>query len=375
VYAAGRRKGGALLQWAYSLLCVIAWITGPATVWYKMQNGRTAYLLQPCHLQNFIIMYLTLDGASPFASGLFHFYLCTSYGTLLALATPDLRGLAYPFEMEAFFLQHYVLLALPLVWVARRRYPLYAGVWSGGLQGFYSILLTWASFFLLHLDVFWPASLSTLRNINYMMVPPPGPLRAFGWAYRPVMGLACILLGVISRDVLAASAVYVSGLVADAQAEAEGLRKIAAGGWASPAAARKLKAAEAAVTTPRSASPAPPLAVSGRRDGAGVGTLLVSASPVAADVPPTPASSGKRGATPTGVAASSGSAEEEAPAVEAAAASTPGGGPVRGRARPSLSSRVVGDTASSAAKKKAPLPAPMGAVARRKSLGGTPRRA
>jgi len=362
VYDRARRKGGDLLEWSDTLLCVIAWITGPATVWYKMQNGRTAYLLQPCHLQNFVIMYLTVDGTSPFAAGLFHFYLCTSYGTLLALATPDLRGLAYPYEKEAFFLQHYVLLALPLVWVARRRYPLFAGVASGGLQGFYSILLTWASFFLVHLDVFWPASLSTLRNINYMMVPPPGPLREFGWAYRPVMGLACILLGVISRDVLAASAVHVAGLAADAQAEAAELSKLMA---ALPSPAGKKQASTPVSAASRSPLPPPTatLSSSSPRTTGVVGEEIILEAPVAA-----PASGGRRAGA--GVAAGSDTEEEELMLVAPTSKTTPG----RGRGAGTPASKLMGATVSSAAKQRAPSPAALGAVARRKSTAGTPGR-
>lgn len=159
VYAPSRRKSGGWLKLADGLLTILAWITGPATVWYKAQNGRNAYLLQPCHIQNFVIMYLTLDRSSSFAAALFHFYLCTAYGTLLAIATPDLRGLGLPLEIEAFWVQHFMLILLPLVWVARRRYPLYAGAVAGGARGVYAVLLTWASFFLLHLDVFWPAKI------------------------------------------------------------------------------------------------------------------------------------------------------------------------------------------------------------------------
>jgi hypothetical protein len=38
---------------------------------------------------------------------------------------PDLRGLDMPLEKFMFFLQHVMLVLLPMVWVAQRRFHLY----------------------------------------------------------------------------------------------------------------------------------------------------------------------------------------------------------------------------------------------------------
>ena len=52
-------------------------------------------------------------------------YLSTWYGALLALASPDLRGQTLFLEIHNFFLQHAVLLVLPMLWIAQRRFHLY----------------------------------------------------------------------------------------------------------------------------------------------------------------------------------------------------------------------------------------------------------
>jgi hypothetical protein len=122
----------------------------------------------------------------PAAEGaqLFSFILCTMYGALLALATPDTRGLDYFLEKEFFYVQHVLLAVLPLVWVARRRFPL--------LVASDTVTLSWAVFLLIHFVVFLPASLLSGRNVNYMLVPPHGLLRLFGALFRPVMSLMCL---------------------------------------------------------------------------------------------------------------------------------------------------------------------------------------
>ena len=158
--------GGPLLQVAEILLTLAAWILLPLTIYCKIlgEMNRIAYLLQPCHLQNGLLCLLSLSNRSSWSRIIYYFYLCTLYGPILALVTPDTKGLDMFGEVTAFYIQHYMLVLLPLIWLVRRRYPLYTG--------FRLTLWTWAAFFIVHLTIFLPASFISGRNVNYMMVPP-----------------------------------------------------------------------------------------------------------------------------------------------------------------------------------------------------------
>lgn len=98
-----------------------------ALLWYKGSTGRLAYFLQPCHLQTTLLLVLATFCHSPHGAGakLFHLYLCTWYGPILALAMPDLRDQHGFLEIPMFFVEHGVLLLLPAVWIAQRKYDLY----------------------------------------------------------------------------------------------------------------------------------------------------------------------------------------------------------------------------------------------------------
>lgn len=158
--------GGPVLQGIEILLVLASWILLPLTVYYKFFGvlNRVAYLLQPCHLQNALLCILSLSNRSSWSRIIFYFYLCTLYGPILALVTPDTKGLDMFGEVTAFYVQHITLIALPLIWLVRRRYPLYTG--------FRLTIWTWAVFFIIHVVIFLPSSFVSGRNVNYMMVPP-----------------------------------------------------------------------------------------------------------------------------------------------------------------------------------------------------------
>lgn len=292
IFEKSRKKGlfGALLFLLDHGMRILSWIFLIATIHYKIQvnertedgnpDGRTriAYLLQPCHLLNLFLCILSVDSYalnSSWAAPLFHFYLCTMYGAILAVATPDTAGLVSgpnwncegmhraegtpcslstwrPFEVESFWAQHITLLALPMVWIARRRFPIYS-------SDVYITLWTWCLFFLIHVVVFVPVSLISGRNINYMTAPPGaasksstlavdllvktgmtraeaimaavtsgdlGLLSRAGLYYRPVMGTACIGLAFLMRKVLVGVAALIFGVHADSERETAELQAL-----------------------------------------------------------------------------------------------------------------------------------------------------
>jgi hypothetical protein len=88
---------------------------------YKINLKSLVNLLQPCHLS------LLLNGCAVAFDGL-PGLLCTiiglplSIGAVMALAFPATEGLDQPFEELSFFIQHWILLVVPLYLVARNNF-------------------------------------------------------------------------------------------------------------------------------------------------------------------------------------------------------------------------------------------------------------
>jgi hypothetical protein len=207
--------GLAIADYGLRLVCVICAVL---TVYYKIETNRIAYLLQPCHLSNFLLAALCfVDPAkSAVAQGLFFFNLNTSFGTLIALLAPDTINLRLPGEHAFFFSQHYMLLLLPLVWLLRRRYALY--------RGWRLTLLMWAYFAVMHWAAFLPTSILDNKNVNYMMLPPSVYPRAlFPEFYRPIVLVACIGITFLVRHALLEPLLWLGGSYRDARREAAAL--------------------------------------------------------------------------------------------------------------------------------------------------------
>jgi len=214
VYASARARVGGFLGALDSVCTLILWVCGVLTVYFKFHSDcagrpKLAYLVQPCHLSNFILLLLSLMPGSSSADLLFEFYLSTVFGALCALATPDTRGLdilpisfsptgavLYSLEKVSFFTQHALLVLVPCIWILRRRFTLLAPPSIDAVPTVFS----WAFLALVHWDLYAPLSLLTGHNVNYMLVPPGGPLHLFPPPYyRIIMGAACLLFAYIAR--------------------------------------------------------------------------------------------------------------------------------------------------------------------------------
>lgn len=194
---------------------------------------------------------------------------------MLALVTPDLRGLHMVGEQFNFFSQHVMLFLLPAVWIAKRRYTMYKGVRLTTLM--------WAVALLGHFDLLLPVSMTLVGNVNYMLTPPSVyPSHIVPHLYRPIISAVCYLLTVFSRHVLAEGLIVVTGVRRQVERE------------------RAEAAADAAPPSGSSRKPTvtvPP--VSGTASDGAVG-LPLSAT---ADSPPASRSGGARRRTGTGRAA------------------------------------------------------------------------
>ena len=215
----GGGGGGGALALVDRVLSATTLVCSCFTVWYKLQPDcagrvRLAYILQPCHLSN--LMLVALSGALAAGWGerfspLFEVYLCTVFGAVFALATPDFRGLYLPLEVPHFIVQHVLLLALPCVWIARRRFRL--------IEDWRSWVCCWAGMTLVHWDVFQPACWLSGHNVNYMMVPPEGFVMAAGRAYRPLMIAICFAASWLVKQAFSGVATLSGARAAAAAAE------------------------------------------------------------------------------------------------------------------------------------------------------------
>lgn len=214
------------LWWADVFQRVAIVVCYIATWAYKLvMPGRLVFLLMPCHIHAGVTIYLILaERHSPFNNRVAYVALCLAWGTWLAMATPDTRDLNLPGERVHFWVYHVLLLTLPLTWVIRRRYHLYAGVWG-----------TIATALTFDLVAIFPVQLLCLladRNITYMMVPPK-PLGAAAAVvlghsarYRKFFGLvAAPLLVMFTRFAYAEAVVAAAGLHKQAEAEDAGWQR------------------------------------------------------------------------------------------------------------------------------------------------------
>jgi len=88
-------------------------------LYYKWNMFSLINMIQPCH------MILLLQGIALFSTGvsgvlISSFMLPALTGTLLAMLFPETAGLTQPFEMEGYWLQHYLIQSVPIYLLLRR---------------------------------------------------------------------------------------------------------------------------------------------------------------------------------------------------------------------------------------------------------------
>lgn len=89
-------------------------------IYYKFNISSLINLFQPCHV------ILLLQGLALFSDGVFGmmvaiFILPALTGTMLAMLFPATEGLDQPFEMEAYWIQHYFIQTVPLYLLLRKK--------------------------------------------------------------------------------------------------------------------------------------------------------------------------------------------------------------------------------------------------------------
>lgn len=187
--------------WTLDITCTaFLMFNNIAMLFYKIPTERFWYLLMPCNISSYLLVYLRLAPTDSLHGHIFHFFLSTWYGTVLALMMPDNRGVKLPLEKEVSLIHHYVLIVLPIVWIAQRRYPLYKFSLATTMQ-------CWLVYWLFHTDVLFPVSLMKGYNLGYIITPPQvAALRYFQSYYRIACCLSCFFFTVVSLLIVQAVA-------------------------------------------------------------------------------------------------------------------------------------------------------------------------
>ncbi|KAG0371281.1 TMEM164 family-domain-containing protein [Gamsiella multidivaricata] len=158
------------------------------TVVQKWFRGGMIFLLQPCHMSAMmLIIILAGPKSKKWPHILLNVYFHIMWGTMLALLSPDLRDYDLFFEIENFYIEHYLLLFVPFYMIWSNRYV----IWPVSID---VAFMSFSLFALYHSFILSSMALLRGQNLNYLLMPPPGPLQAFGKWYRPVMYAFCVFL-------------------------------------------------------------------------------------------------------------------------------------------------------------------------------------
>lgn len=138
-----------------------------ATIIYKINRYSLIFLLQPCHMNMMLLIFITeiLDRDSKLAHIVFNIILHISWGTLMAIVFPDLRGYDQYLELECFWVEHILLLIIPLYCIYSERFIVMEPSSSLALVSFFIIGL-YHSFILSALALIYG------KNLNYVLSPP-----------------------------------------------------------------------------------------------------------------------------------------------------------------------------------------------------------
>lgn len=176
------------------------------TVLYKYIRGGGLFLLQPCHVSaTMLICVLWGDPTQAWPHIVFNLALSIMWGSWMAVLFPDLRDYKLFFEVENFWLEHALIVGLPLVWIAQRRFLVFPG----------DFVFNTAAFTLnaaFHSVVLHTVALLSGANLNYQLQPPPVKVvENLGKNYKWVMYLFTYLLTLVTRYVFVELVVTVTG--------------------------------------------------------------------------------------------------------------------------------------------------------------------
>lgn len=131
-----------------ALLVMLSLVFG-VEIGYKFVSKSSIYLLYPCHVVSMLWIYLlaaSISSSTPSKNKVNLFiYRClihVTHGTMMAIAFPVDDVLELPMERVIFWLQHYLILIIPIymIYAEPKVYPLPP---RGGDSAIESLVLSW----------------------------------------------------------------------------------------------------------------------------------------------------------------------------------------------------------------------------------------
>lgn len=188
-------------------------LTFAASAHYKMnitepRRGSTharfqlLWLLQPCYISLGMVLFVVLFPRSRHNARVFALLCSWVWGAVASFLFPDRDGYTQPLELENYFLQHYLILLTPLLYLACRRTSAYAHMsWrEAATMTLYGDVIH----NLYHFLFLWTVSMLSDVNLNYMLSP-PSKIPAFvreSPHYRLIISAATTLLAAPITGVL-----------------------------------------------------------------------------------------------------------------------------------------------------------------------------
>merc|ERR1719244_419494 len=135
---------------------------------YKLASKQLIYMLSPCHVVTALQIYLMAARPTPATGTLFRVHIGLLNGALLALLFPVLDTYKFPFEIELYWLQHSLMLAVPyLMFTQGHPYT------PEPANMFHHAILSYSLFFLVHLLLLQPIAILTGINLDFILCPAP----------------------------------------------------------------------------------------------------------------------------------------------------------------------------------------------------------
>jgi TMEM164 family len=99
--------------------------------YYKGNSGRLVFMLNPCHWVMLMQSYLLTTKKTKLGGLIFISYMRWIFGPLCAMIFPDIVGFVQPYELEFFYVEHYLAACIgPLVLILSGRYGFFKDQYS-----------------------------------------------------------------------------------------------------------------------------------------------------------------------------------------------------------------------------------------------------
>ncbi|KAK9510948.1 hypothetical protein O3M35_005619 [Rhynocoris fuscipes] len=146
---------------------------------FKFSSRTVIFLFNPCHITTALQIYLLAARPSKRVGAIFRFQMNCMNGAVLALAFPELDALNLPFETWLYWIQHTMMMVIPL-------YLLHLGVYQvEPLSDLSWSLVSYCILVFYHFVILQGIGLPARVNLNHMLCPAIRDPFDGPW-YRPI---------------------------------------------------------------------------------------------------------------------------------------------------------------------------------------------